>query len=291
MSYSKELYDKIMRNPWLTVYECLRSKCDFSEIGRILKDLLMRPTDTEEYMVGLELLKALKSQAPVEVLLRSISMVVDEGLIKKVLEDTKPEKILEEYRKNYFKGMGLITLLEIFPFLNLRDELAERVKELLRQAPEKIDNEKDLREFLRAITFGPLSVLSPVKLKDVLVFIKDKLSNKPLCLQTKTDIVSMIVDNYPPQILGENTEIIDIIADILREVAENTILLASSELERALNIYSDINIFISKIRKLCEDLGRFDLCRRIWDRAGDSLNELYEKIGKVIVSFNTITEQ
>lgn len=291
MSYSKELYDKIMENPWLTIYDCLRSKCDFSEIGRILKDLLMKPMNTKEYIVGLELLKAIKSQAPVEILFRSISMVVDDKVIKKILEDTKPDKILEEYKKNYFKGMGLITLLEIYPFLNLRDELAERVKELLREAPEKIDNEKDLREFLRALTFGPLSVLSPAKLKDVLVFIRDNLSNKPLCLQTKTDIISMIVDNYPPQILGENIEIIDIIADILREVAENTILLASSELDRAVNIYSDINIFMSKIRKLCEDLGRFDLCRRVWDRAGDALNELYEKIGKIIVSLNEIAEQ
>lgn len=291
MSYSKQLYDKITLNPWTAIYDCLREKCDFAEIGLILKDLLMKPINSKDYMIGLELLKSIKSQAPIKELLLSVSMISDDIVIDKIMRDTDPDLIIREYTKNYFKGMGLITLLELYPLFRRSDEMVDRIKRLLLIAPEKIDDEKDLRELLRAVIYGPLSVLTPNRLKDVLMFIRDKLTNKPMCLQVKADIISMVIENYPPRVFEDSPEIIDLLIDILRDVAGNTVSLLTEDLDRAVSIYSDINIFMTEISRLCKELGRFDLCRRVWNRTGNVLDEMYERIGKIIISFNNINNQ
>ncbi len=285
-----ELYELLKSDPWGTIYDCLRGKCDLGEIADFIREYLSKPISDKEYFYGLEALRALKSQASIDKLLSVLRMSVTRDLLDKIIRDTEPSVVIDEYLRNYLKGMGLLTLLELYPLFGLSNRLVGRVKELLRLASQKVGDEKQLREFLRSIIYGPLSVIPPERLSEILSFAEKELPDKPLCLQFKADLLAMIPENYPSKIFLEHSEILESMASLLRSIAEKTILLIEKDLERAIDIYNEVNLFVTRLRRICEDLGRFDLCQKFWEETGDSVREMYNRMGKLIISLSSETE-
>ena len=275
-------YDEVLSNPWLAAYKCARKKCDLGEAGRILGELLSNPMGSKEYYVGLEFLKALKSQLRLEDFLAVLKSGISRGLVEKLLRDTEPAKILELHRENYLGAMGLLTILELYPLAGLTDELLDRIIKLTKGASEKFKG-KELIDFCRALIYGPIATLP----MDKLIVLIDKvleLPSTPECLVVKADLATMIPDVYPPKILQENPLIAEKIGYLLRDVAENTLLLLEEDPDRALDIYSELSLFQTRMNNICRSLNDWSLCKTVSEKAGETLLRMFEAIGKLYIA-------
>ncbi len=277
-------YDEVVSNPWLAAYKCAQRKCDLSEAGRILGELLSKPMGSREYFIGLEFLKALKSQLRIEDFLTVLRKGISRELIEKLLRDTEPSKILELYRENYLGAMGLLTVLELYPLAGLTNELLDRIVKLIMEAPKKFKG-KDLIDFCRALIYGPIATLP----MDKLVVLIDKvleLPSTPECLIVKADLATMIPDVYPPKVLQENPLIAEKIGILLRDIAENTLLLLEEDPDRALDIYSELSLFQTRMNNICRSLNDWSLCKTVSEKAGETLLRMFEAVGKLYIATN-----
>jgi len=285
------LYEKIMSDPWLVAYECSKKKCDIAEIIVILRQLLSSHQESREYIIGLELLKALKSMVPPAMYIRLARKVFDEELLDKIVSDLDPEIVINEYAKNYAVGMSYLTLLETLPFLGKRKEAFDKMISILKTATIKLKDDPELlREFVRALVFGPFSFLSPNLLVKLFRTIQE-LPDEPLYLQLKSDLLLMIIENYPPKMFQDYPEISVMIGKLLRGIAERNLLIFSEDPDMALSVYYQLSVFLSKMSNMCRELNDWKPCGTVMKEAGETLSEMNSRIGRFIIALNAGREQ
>ncbi len=288
---SNILYERIMNNPWLVAYECSKKKCNLDEVLSVLKQLLSSKQGTKEYIIGLELLKALKSMIPTAMYISLARKVFDEKLLDKIISDLDPEIIINEYTKNYAVGMSYLTLLETLPFLSKRREAFNIMIDLLKTATARlIDNPELLRELMRALVFGPFSALPPSLLVELLKTLQEELPNESLILQLKSDLLLMIIENYPPKMFQDYPEIPVMIGRLLRGIAEQNLLLLDKDPDTAIMVYYQVSVFLSKTNNMCSELRDWKPCERIIEEAGETLSEMNRRIGEFIIALNISKE-
>lgn len=282
------LYEKIMSDPWLVAYECSKKKCNIAEIIAVLKRLLTSHRGTREYITGLELLKALKSMIPPAMYVGLARRVFDEELLDKIISDIDSEIVISEYARNYAVGMSYLTLLETLLFLGKKREAFDKVINVLKTATIKLKDDPGLlREFLRALVFGPFSSLSPSLLIELFRTIQE-LPDEPMYLQLKSDLLVMSIENYAPKIFQDYPEITIVIGRLLRGIAERNLLIFSEDPDTALSVYYQLNVFLSKMNNTCGELNNWKPCEIIVREAGETLSEMSSRIGRFIIALNNI---
>lgn len=282
------LKEEILNNPWSIAYECSRRKCSVNEIVEVLSEFLSKPMNSGEYKAGLEFIKVLKSQAPRDVMSEVIEGIKNRGLVDKLLKDTDPDIVISTFRKDYSMALGLLTILELYPFIGLEERLVDYSTKIIVKAPKVFGRHSPqmLRELMRSLIYGPLTVLRPVDLDKMVDTIRS-LPNEPLYLQLKADLLLMIVESYPQGLFLDNIKLITCLAELVRDLAKGIVSLLSGDPEMAMDVYSELNTFISKMNRICVELSTTDPCKLLISIAGKDLEEAYNRIGKLILEHTT----
>ncbi len=273
--------ENLVNDPWGTIYWCSRNNCDLKVIGKTIAKLLMS-NDKNRYKTGLEILKAVKSQLQIDkqlLIIKTMTMNIDPV---KILEDTTADKIVIAMTNDYNEAMGLITLLEIYPLLGLKKCLASRILETISLAIKTIKERSKLVELLRAIIYGPISVLSPVELFDLINNL-DQLGSSGEIILFKSDLLMALSEIYPPKYYEEFSQLTRLINKLLREVLEQALIRIDKDLDFVIELVDRINLFKLRINRVCSELGNFKICEEIFRDLEDSLNELYSRVGKFIL--------
>ena len=275
------LEENLVSDPWGTIYWCSRNNCDLGVIGKTIAKLL-KSDDKDMYRIGLEILKAVKSQFRVDKQLSVIKTMIKNIDPAKILEDTKAEKIVAAMNNDYGEAMGLVTLLEIYPLLGLKKYLAARILETIEMALKRIKERSKLLELLRALIYGPISTMSPIELSDLINKL-DRLSNGETITFFKADLLMALPEIYPPKYYEEYPQLIKLINKLLKDVIEQAIIKIDKDLDYVKELIDKINLFRLRINNVCRELGNFKTCQEIFKGLEDSLNELYAKVGKLLL--------
>ncbi len=262
--------------PWLVVYEYLHGRVKREDLVNKLYKLLSKPYGSPDYLLGLELLKAVKSQLPMDKLIEILKPLRE--LKEKLYNDTDPENIVNEYSRDYSVSMGLLTLLEIYPFIGLVDKLDKRIRELTIKAFHEIRGDR-LWEFLRAVIHGPIASLPPTHMVKYLEFLSNLNLDRDMdLLKFKIDLLNMILEDYPVKVFVENPGLVERIGLTLDEIGKA--LLEDVDKEFIRGVYSDLTVLVSGVNKLCGVEGGVSVCKRIYEIAGDTIKKLYEEISR-----------
>lgn len=282
------LKEKILNNPWSIAYECSKRKCDVNKVVEVLGEFLSKPISSREYRAGLEFIKVLKSQAPTDVVFKVIEGIKSKELINKLLKDTDPDTVISVFRKDYPTALGLLTIFELYPSIGLEERLVDYSTKMIVKASKVFGgrNPQILRELMMALIYGPLTMLRPVDLDKIINTIRS-LPNEPLYLQLKADFLLMIVESYPQGLFLDNIKLITHLAELVKDLAKGIVSLLSEDLETAMSVYSELNLFISKMNRTCIELSTTDPCKLLINIAGKALEEAHNKIGKLILESTT----
>ncbi len=276
-------------NPWLIAYECSRNKCNTDEIALILREKLLADNNTEKYLQGLELFKALKSQLPPHLFIDMLRKTLTKKLIDKITGEINCERVIEYYKTSRELGYSLLTILEIYPLLGMKDLLKSMIIGIIHKALEEIPDYRDRLELCRALIHGPIASLPLNELKDILRVFREKLDDKA-CLVAATDLLVMITQNYPPKSFSEYRDIALPIGELLRSIAEKTLLLLEEDPDTALEIYHQLGLFKTYLTGICRELNEWKICDTVWSISKDALNEMFKEVGKIELFNNTVTE-
>jgi len=275
------LEENLINDPWGAIYWCSRNNCDLEVIGKTIAKLLMS-NDKNMYETGLEILKAVKSQLQVDKQIRIIKTMNKNLDPVKILEDTKADRIVTAMNYNYSEAMGLITLLETYPLLGLKKYLSSRIFEIIALAIEGIGERSKLIELLRAIIYGPIGMLTPTELNDLINGL-NKLGNRGEIILFKADLLMALPEIYPPKYYEEYPQLIKLINKLLKDVVEQSLIRIDKDLDYVMELVDRINLFKLRINHICSELGNFKTCQEVFKNLEDSLNELYSRIGKLII--------
>ncbi|MCD6300578.1 MAG: hypothetical protein J7L82_00725, partial [Staphylothermus sp.] len=210
------LEENLINDPWGTIYWCSRNDCDLEVIGKIIAKLLTSD-NREMFKTGLEALKAVKSQLQIDKQIPIMRAILENLDPRQVLENTSGDKIVSAMNYDYREAMGLITLLETYPILGLKKYLPTRILETIAEAFKNIRDWLKLLELLRAIIYGPISVLPPIELNE-LVHKLDELSYKEEIVWFKADLLMALPEIYPPKYYEEYPQLIKLINKLLKDV-------------------------------------------------------------------------
>ncbi len=282
------LEENLVNDPWGTIYWCSRNSCDLEVIGKTIAKLLMS-SDKNMYRTGLEILKAVKSQLQVDKQLRITKTMITNINPVKILEDTTGDKIVTAMTNDYSEAMGLITLLEIYPLLGLKKYLASRILETISLAIKTIKERSKLVELLRAIIYGPISMLSPLELYDLINSL-DKLGNREEIILFKSDLLMALPEIYPPKYYEEYPQLTKLTNKLLKELVEQSLIRIEKDLDFVMELVDRINLFKIRINRVCSELGNFKIYEEIFKDLKDSLSELYSRIGKLILMSSSLNQ-
>ena len=278
------LKEEVLNNPWGIAYECSKGRCDIDKIIEVLSGFLSKPISSREYKAGLEFIKVLKSQASTDVIFKVMRGIKSKGLVNKLLEDADPDTVISVFEKDYSTALGLLTILELYPSMGLEEILVDYSTKIIVKASKAFGkrNPQILRELMRALIYGPLTMLRPMDLDKVVNAIRS-LPNEPLYLRLKADFLLMIVENYPQGLFLGNTKLIKYMAELVKDLAKGIVSLLSIDSETAMSVYSELNMFISKMNRICVELSTTNPCKLLVNMAGEALEEAHNKIGKLIL--------
>ena len=278
------LKEEVPNNPWGIAYECSKGRCDIDKIIEVLSGFLSKPISSREYKAGLEFIKVLKSQASTDVIFKVMKGIKSKGLVNKLLEDADPDTVISVFEKDYSTALGLLTILELYPSMGLEEILVDYSTKIIVKASKAFGkrNPQILRELMRALIYGPLTMLRPMDLDKVVNAIRS-LPNEPLYLRLKADFLLMIVENYPQGLFLGNTKLIKYMAELVKDLAKGIVSSLSIDSETAMSVYSELNMFISKMNRICVELSTTNPCKLLANIAGEALEEAHNKIGKLIL--------
>lgn len=278
------LKEEVLNNPWGIAYECSKGRCDIDKIIEVLSGFLSKPISSREYKAGLEFIKVLKSQASTDVIFKVMKGIKSKGLVNKLLEDADPDTVISVFEKDYSTALGLLTILELYPSMGLEEILVDYSTKIIVKASKAFGkrNPQILRELMRALIYGPLTMLRPMDLDKVVNAIRS-FPNEPLYLRLKADFLLMIVENYPQGLFLGNTKLIKYMAELVKDLAKGIVSLLSIDSETAMSVYSELNMFISKMNRICVELSTTNPCKLLVNMAGEALEETHNKIGKLIL--------
>uniref|UniRef100_A0A7J3XXW9 Uncharacterized protein n=1 Tax=Thermogladius calderae TaxID=1200300 RepID=A0A7J3XXW9_9CREN len=270
------LIDKARSHPWALALDCRIHRCELSEVGRILRYLLLNETPE-----GLELLKALKSNLEPFDFFEVLSGALDYDLVDWVKEKVSPEKIVGSLlEKKMNEVYGYMVLAELMPFIGLGDEAEALSRELLERACElssKIGPEGPA-ELIRLLANGPLTTLGLNRVARVLAGIK--LSEcHPCCLEVMVEVLESIALSYPPRSVFENKELMDVFAVIMADVANSAIKIVDSDKEAATRVFRGLSALLSQLRSIANESRAHEWFTQLRSTVIGSLSSLGEKLG------------
>ena len=268
--------DKARSDPWALAQDCRTHRCELSELGRVLRYLLLNETPR-----GLELLKALKSNLDPFDFFEVLSGALDYDLVDWVKERVSSEKIVGSLlEKRMSEVYGYMVLAELMPFIGLGDEAEALSRELLGKACE-LSNEvgpEEPAELIRLLANGPLTTLGLNRVARVLAGVK--LSEcHPCCLEVMIEVLESNALSYPPHSIFENEELIDVFAGVMADIANSAIEIVDSDKETATRVFRGLSALLSQLRSIASESrahGRFTQLR---STVIGGLSSLGEKLG------------
>ncbi|OYT40603.1 MAG: hypothetical protein B6U89_01610 [Desulfurococcales archaeon ex4484_58] len=266
--------EKIKIDPWGSAYLCSINKCSLDDASKVLNKLLN--SSDQDFRTGIEYLKALKSYLEPGKFLYVFKNSLTEELIDKLVKISSSENILSSFNKDYNYALGLITILELYPFMDKYRELEDNLKKLI-SSGYKLINEDSLLDFYHALIYGPISTL-PIEILDRIIEEFNKLPFKPELLIVKSDLLKMIIEAYPPKLLVEKKHVFDTISRLVIDISEKLLLMLEEDRESVSRILSDLNIFQQQLLHVCRETGDWSICRDFHIKTKEVLDRLYEEI-------------
>lgn len=270
---------KDLGNPWENAWIIIR-KNEKKKAAEILKKYLQYPSNTEEFRYGLEFAKAIKSLwnpfDADEVFREAFSA----SLYEKLLNDFEPTRIIERMSNDYTFSMGTLALLEVLLGLGRDERPLILLENLITHAPKKL-SEDNLREFARALIYGPLTRLKPDALAKLLKKIRE-MEISPTTAQLRAEFLSMILGTYPPTHFKNSPQLRDEIAAELSSLSSYVLKNYENSPEEMETLYWELSNVLSRITGVCRDIGDWGVCNDIIRKTGDSLARMFDKLGKAM---------
>jgi len=269
------LSSRVLENPWMFAYEVI-NKGLISDAVDSLKELLREPSDSREFIAGLELIKALKSLGRPELTDKVFQEILTEDLVRRVYRELKPELIVEGFRKSYGLGMAYLTFLEILiPKLGSNESL-ELTKHLMSNAISKLRPE-DLREFMRGLIYGPLAVLKPLTIK-ALIRAALEVKDGSEILLLKAEYLTSLVRVHPPTYFTKGIALE--MGLLLKDIIKEALSLVDRDQITAERIYNEVSIFLSEMNAVCRELRDWEPCDNMTKTVGNDLIVFYRVMGE-----------
>lgn len=248
------------------------------EVAKRVRELISAPPNSPEFKLGLNLISFLKSLVDPSIWAEILRKALKPDLVARLKESVRPETIVESFIEDYSKGMGFLVLLEILmPYLT-RDEAIELIIGVCKKAAEGLKGES-LREFSRALIYGPLTNLKPEVLESLLMFIM-RLDGHPSIILLKAELLVAVLRLYPPKVFIKRPGIVGEIGNILRDVSIAALRAFKEDPIIAERIYWEVNNILSAMSSLCGELKDWSPCQKILNIAGAELNKMYDVIGR-----------
>ncbi len=273
-----DLSPKALSDPWGLAYEVI-NKGLIDDAVKVLKELLGQPLSSRHFVAGMEFLKALKSLGKPELTALIFEHTLTEDLVRKISNELSPNIIIEGFRKNYGLGMSYLTLLEVLlPRLESGESL-DFIKRTINNALRELRKD-ELREFMRALIYGPLTTLKPPAIKEV-TEVALKAEGRADLLLLKAEYLTSLARVHPPVyfIQGEE-EITSELGLLLKEVVKEALRLLEEDSITTERIYQEISIFLSEMNAVCKELNDWEPCNKINEVAGKDLLTFYRVMGK-----------
>ncbi len=274
MSHWKDLGD-----PWENAWIIIR-KNEKKKAAEILRKCLQYPLNTDEFRYGLEFAKAIKSLwnpfDADEVFREAFSG----GLYEKLLKDFKPTRVIERMPDDYIFSMGALALLEVLLGLGKDERPLILLENLITQALRKLP-EDNLREFARALIYGPLTRLKPDALAKLLKRVRE-IEINPTTAQLRAELLSMILGTYPPINFKNSPQLRDVIAAELSSLSPYVLKNYNDNPDEMETLFWELSSELSRITGVCRDIGDWEVCNDIIKKSGNSLANMFDELGKAM---------
>jgi hypothetical protein len=247
-------------------------------IAERLRELISTSPSSPEFKLGLNLLSFLRSLVEPSIRSEILKRALKRDFVARLKELLKPETIVKSYREDYSIGMGLLTLLEVLmPYLT-RDEAVKLLTGLSKAAVQGLEGEA-LREFSRALIYGPLTNLKSEVLESFLMFM-EHLNGHPNIALLKAELLVAILRMYPPKVFIERPGIVGEIGKVLKDVSSTALRAFTEDTLIAERIYWEVNNILSAMSSLCGEIKDWSPCQKILNIAGNELNKMYDVVGR-----------
>ena len=273
---------KELNDPWKFASKIIREN-SVDEAVKALKESIGKPIESREFIAGLEFLKALKSLGKPELTNEIFMLVFTKDLARKICAELRPEIIVEGFLKSYGLGMAYLTLLEVLALKLGVNESLKLVKSLIKDALRKLESE-NLREFMRALIYGPLTMLKPPAIKEIIKVALETSEEKDLMLLKAEYLTSLARVHPPTYFIEDEGGIAAEVGLLLKEVVKGSLSLSESDSITAERIYQEVSIFLSEMNVVCKELSDWRPCEKIKEVAGDDLLLFCKVMGERILN-------
>jgi len=276
------LSSKALSDPWGFAYEAI-NKGLIDDAVKALKELLSRPLGSRHFISGMEFLKALKSLGKPELTALILGHALTKDLVRKISNELSPDIIIEGFRKNYGLGMSYLTLLEVLlPRLESKESL-EFIKHMINNALRLLGKD-ELREFMRALIYGPLTTLKPPAIKEVTKLALKVEGGADISL-LKVEYLTSLARVHPPvYFIQDEEEMTSELGLLLKEVVKEALKLLEKDSIAAERIYQEVSIFLSEMNAVCKELNDWRPCNKINEVAGKDLLAFYKVMGERVLN-------
>ncbi|WP_440059302.1 hypothetical protein ACSU1N_05815 [Thermogladius sp. 4427co] len=271
-----ELLSTARNDPWGLALKCKSIGCDPTAIGGILNYLLLNETKT-----GLELLKALKSNLDPMFFLEILSSAVNYELTDWLEEHVNSNLLLEKLQTgNYNEAYGYMVLLEIMPFIGLKDKSYDISADLLEKACQMShgnDLDKSIAsELIRLLGTGPVTSLGLDNVKKLLERI-DPGRCHTCCYDVIVELLNSILFSYPPSSILSRGGLLEDFSRIINSITSK--LLETTDKDYSIRVLRSISSFLSLLRTLSYDSKKYSAFEEVRGRVVNGVRTLAEKLG------------
>ncbi len=144
----------------------------------------------------------------------------EQGVVERIMGMVDPDRVIEMHRGGGDAG-SRVSLIEFLALARPVEAMAsaaallEKLLPLLRREPSV------WRKLYSMVVNGPLSMAPPRALEPVIDMVMDRL--RGCCWEERAELVSMIINTYPAEILCRETRVVEKMARLLKELAEEAL--------------------------------------------------------------------
>ncbi|MCD6489069.1 MAG: hypothetical protein J7K21_07605 [Desulfurococcales archaeon] len=275
------LLDRILSDPLTTAWDCAKNRCSLDEASSLLRDLIMKPYGSREYLIALAFLARFKVEASPDKIVYLARKLFTGDIVEKILKDTSEENVLKTYKENYWLSMNMLMLWEYLVLAGEVKQVTIRSINLVDKTLSMIEkNYNEVKDLVQALLYGPVNTL-PYSIARVILENYLKLPTRNDVVLFKIDILNMITSSYPPKIYLEQEDFVETIGATIADLANHIIELINDDPDKGIQLANELKLIYEKIRNHCYELDDYKPCSIIDGKALQSIDRLYGKISTI----------
>ncbi len=264
-------------DPWVLAWLCSRGRCDIASVSNTIREYLLKPMDSQEYIYALEFLRMYKSEVTVDKIKDLVERIFAEDVTEKLLGDTSPDNVLRYYSGNPHLAMDLLTLWEYLIIHGKIDNVSRYILEILKRLASNIEkNYSQIKDLVEPVIHGPMIMLPMDKLLEIIRAI----SNYPMRGDIplfKARVLKALIDGIPPYTILNNKVLMDNLRLMLKQLI-HYLLQHIDPCDPLISVVVDeVNVFIESIWFKSVEAGDNNLYKYIIGDLENTIHRVFSK--------------